>query len=127
MQIFWCSKYFFFKPFFLNMVSSNTISNSQDLVYVKFEALSKHLYIFYSMLIKCNVIQRIYIYISNELINYNKKHYNIAFQRLNLRENRKKIILLSITRTTVLFKRMKRNRNSQFMDKYTRHESRYVN
>lgn len=124
MQIFWCSKYFFFKPFFLNMVSSNTISNSQDLVYVKFEALSKHLYIFYSMLIKCNVIQRIYIYISSELINYNKKHYNIAFQRLNLRENRKKIILLSITRTTVLFKR---NRNSQFTDKYTRHESRYVN
>lgn len=61
MQIFWCSKYFFFKPFFLNMVSSNTISNYQDLVYVKFEALSKH--IFYSMLIKCNVIQRIYIYI----------------------------------------------------------------
>lgn len=124
MQIFWCSKYFFFKPFFLNMVSSNTISNSQDLVYVKFEPLSKHLYIFYSMLIKCNVIQRIYIYISSELINYNKKHYNIPFQRLNLRENRKKIILLSITRITVLFKR---NRNSQFTDKYTRHESRYVN
>lgn len=120
MQIFWCSKYFFFKPFFLNMVSLNTISNSQDLVYVKFEALSKH--IFYSMLIKCNVMQRIYI--SSELINYNKKHYNIPFQRLNLRENRKKIILLSITRTTVLFKR---NRNSQFTDKYTRHESRYVN
>lgn len=124
MQIFWCSKYFFFKPFFLHMVSSNTISNYQDLIYVKFEALSKHLYIFYSMLIKCNVIQRIYIYISSELINYNKKHYNIPFQRLNLRENRKKIILLSITRTTVLFKR---NRNSQFTDKYTRHESRYVN
>lgn len=125
MQIFWCSKYFFFKPFFLNMVSSNTISNSQDLVYVKFEALFKYLYIFYSMLIKCNVMQRIYI--SSELINYNKKHYNIPFQKLNLRENRKKIILLSITRTTVLFKRMKRNRNSQFTDKYTRHESRYVN